>query len=217
LGGPLAPRLLRLKRVTSPVRGRIAWLAPPRDAAGQPSRDVRDPEKVLRQRTLCWLYGLSARAVGGWFAVRLKGRPDIHLTMKRPSPNLLTGPSTCCCRSWARADGSRAGHADGRSVPIGPRSPAIKIGLDLPTANTLSGNEVGSTGAKTRLFAASGRRSACWDSSERLALALSRKCVVHGSQPAAAHQSSRNQVMRPILEGSQPYRNSIVQSLGAST
>jgi uncharacterized protein (DUF2147 family) len=76
---------------------RIAWLVRPRDAAGQPRRDVKNPDKALRQRTLCGLTVIKGlrrtgpeRWEGGSFYDPRDGQ-TYNLTMTRQSPDVLTG------------------------------------------------------------------------------------------------------------------------------
>lgn len=51
------------------VCGRIAWLQKPRDSAGQPHRDKKNPSRTLRSRLLCGetiLWGLRPVSPGHW-------------------------------------------------------------------------------------------------------------------------------------------------------
>ncbi len=49
--------------------GRIAWLQKPRNSAGQPKRDTKNPGPISRQRILCGqtiLWGLQPVSQGRW-------------------------------------------------------------------------------------------------------------------------------------------------------
>jgi uncharacterized protein (DUF2147 family) len=76
---------------------RIVWLKTPRDAAGRPNRDVKNPDTALQQRVLCGLTvikGLRPAGPDNWeggsFYDPRSGR-TYSLTMRFTPPNKLVG------------------------------------------------------------------------------------------------------------------------------